>query len=250
MRSCKSYIIIEYKKFSHIDIACLSQLKLSKKKEKIFTFEFLELSKYLETLLLKMQKRLTWPDWLIFTEQVFDFSSNLSLDQRKSALENLMKIPASPHSLLPEEKERLKQEYVTLFLIATEELKKEPQSQEKLLYKICTDRSHYELVPNILGFELRFQCKTLNECVLESFFSTVNETDTSGKPFSHETVEKICFIRVNGPDPLVAKPLIRSALNEHFKGKWHLVTDTNTFYSSPAIQTQLKAAQSKFSLFN
>ena len=224
-------------------------LLYSRKNEKISSFELIEISKYLEKLLEKIKERLIWPEWLVLTEKVFDFSSKLTLDQRKPALKELMKVPASPHSLLPEEKQRLLEEYGTLFLIATEELKRVKQSQEQLLYNICTKKDHYELIPNILGYGFRFLCKTLNECVLESFFSTVNETDSSGKPFSHDTVEKICFIRMNGPDPLVGKPLIRSALNEHFNGKWHFVTDTNKFYTSPAIQTQVKAAQKKFSLF-
>ena len=46
------------------------------------------------------------------------------------------------------------------------------------------------------------------------------------------------------------KSLVRSALNElSGQKKWHFVTDSNSFFSSPAIQTQLKEAKSKFSLF-
>ena len=66
----------------------------------------------------------------------------------------------------------------------------------------------------IIDFGFRFLGRTLNECVLESFFLMINETDSAGRPLSHETVEKICFIRCNGPNPLVAKSIVRSALNE------------------------------------
>jgi hypothetical protein len=86
---------------------------------------------------------------------------------------------------------------------------------------------------------------------LESIFSTIKETDAAGKPFTHETVEKLCFIRCNGPDPLVAKSLVRGALNEHFGSKtWHFHTDAHQFFASAAVSTQIESAKKKFSLFD
>ena len=67
--------------------------------------------------------------------------------------------------------------------------------------------------------------KTFNESRsnCESFFHALKETDDSGKPLNFETVEDLCFIKYNGPNPLKAKTLIRGALNRHFDKKpWHL----------------------------
>ena len=48
-------------------------------------------------------------------------------------------------------------------------------------------------------------------------------------------VEKICYTRCNGADPLVAKPIIRLLLNYHFGGsKWHFTTDAHHFHTTVA----------------
>ena len=143
------------------------------------------------------------------------------------------------------EKERETTFHVTLIDI----LKSKTFTQEELIYEVCTKEEHYKDCKNFLHFGWRFLAKTLNECELEAHFITINETDSSGRPFTHATIEKICYIRINGPDPLVAQPLVKLALDEHFNGKWHFTTDRNSFFTSPAIKTQTKAAHEKFTLF-
>jgi hypothetical protein len=198
-----------------------------------------------------MAERFQWPEWLSLTEKVFDFSTNLDLELRTFFLHELMSQPCSPHSLDSKDRLRLSEEFKTLYLVAIEEMKAgKISSQEQLYYNICTKENLHRHSKNILAFALRFLSRTMNECIMESFFSTIKETDSAGKPFTHETIEKICFIRCNGPDPLVANSLVRAALNEHFKTtNWHFLTEGQQFYTSAAITTQVEHAKQKFSLF-
>ena len=53
--------------------------------------------------------------------------------------------------------------------------------------------------------------------ILESF-SKVQIFDDAGKPLNYKTVEKLCFIRSNGPNRLTAQRLIRVAFDEKFEG--------------------------------
>ena len=85
----------------------------------------------------------------------------------------------------------------------------------------------------------------------ESFFHALKDIDESGKPLNFETVEDLCFIKYNGPNPLKAKTLIRGALNRHFDKKpWHFLTESKKLFISPCVSGQLQEANQSFSLFD
>ena len=91
----------------------------------------------------------------------------------------------------------------------------------------------------------------LNEGTCESFLKNLKDTDEAGKPLDYETVENLCFIRFNGPNPLMAKTLIRGELNKHVQKKaWHFITDSHKYFISATVSRQLKAAREEFSLFD
>ena len=171
---------------------------------------------------------------------------------RLSSFEQLLEEEISLHSLSSADKVRLKDEYTSLSLVAKSQ--NQMLTQEDLFYSICTEEKSFRHIKRVLAFSLRFLSRTFNECIMESFFSKVKDTDEAGRLLKHETVEKLCFIRSNGPHPLVAKPLIRAALNEHFKekgkGEWHFVTDADKFFISSSVTHQIEAAKKQFSLFD
>ena len=81
------------------------------------------------------------------------------------------------------------------------------------------------------------------------FFHALKESDDSGKPLNFETVENLCFIKYNGPNPLKAKTLIRGALNSFDKKPLHFLTESQKFFISPCVSGQLKETNQSFSLF-
>ena len=230
--------------------------------ESVLTINLEELSKYLDTLLdLKNSDkhwgRFQWPEWLSLVEKCFDFKKDIQASERKEAFGGLLNIMNSPHSLTEKEESVLKEEYATLILviksvmsgIPEKTLKKTPM--EDILYKVYTEPSLYSNSKKVLAYALRWLSKTFNESKCESFFHALKEIDDSGKPLNFETVEDLCFIKYNGPNPLKAKTLIRGALNRHFDKKpWHFVTESKKFFISPCVSGQLKEANESFSLFD
>ena len=215
---------------------------------------FQEFITYLSTLLQNMSKRFIWPKWLLLCEDCFDFPNNLSLEKREASFAELLEIQLSPFTLDSSDKKRLKEEYKTLCMIAMGELAKTRMNAEALLYKIFTEENLYRHCKKVISYALRPLSITFNECVVESLFSQILNTDEAGKPFLVETVDNICFIKANGPSPLLAKPLVRSALDEHFSStttkKWHFTTNSQKYFTSASVKTEMEKAKQKFSLFD
>ena len=106
-----------------------------------------------------------------------------------------MNLPSSPHPLTDPEKERLVTEYKTLALHAKRVMNTEKiDHQEQLHYRLGTSSD--------IDFSLRFLALPTNECIVESIFSMVDDTDEELRPLSKKNLEDICAIRKNGPHPL------------------------------------------------
>ena len=121
---------------------------------------------------------------------------------------------------------------------------------EDILYKVYTEPSLYSNSKKVLAYSLRWLSKTFNESNCESFFHALKDIDESGKPLNFETVEDLCFIKCNGPNPLKAKTLIRGALNRHFDKKpWHFLTESKKFFISSMCQWSVTGGQSEFFSF-
>ena len=91
--------------------------------EEQITLCFQKFSTYLKTLLdtsepEKFWGRFTWPEWLLLSETCFDFLLDIDEGGRHDSFKNLLEIQFSPHSLKEDEKQRLKEEYKTLCIIA------------------------------------------------------------------------------------------------------------------------------------
>ena len=119
------------------------------------------------------------------------------------------------------------------------------------MYKIYTEPSLYVNSKRALGYSLTWLSKTFNEGTCESFLKNLKDTDEAGKPLDYETVENLCFIRFNGPNPLMAKTLIRGELNKHVQKKaWHFITDSHKYFISATVSRKLKTAREEFSFFD
>ena len=160
----------------------------------------------------------------------------------------------SPHSLTEKEESVLRDEYVSLILVIESVMSGMPDKKtpmEDILYKVYTEPSLYSNSKKVLAYSLRWLSKTFNESNCESFFHALKDIDESGKPLNFETVEDLCFIKYNGPNPLKAKTLIRGALNRHFDKKpWHFLTESKKLFISPCVSGQLQEANQSFSLFD
>ena len=221
------------------------------------TLCFKKFSTYLQTLLdctdpEKFWGRFAWPEWLLLSETCFDFLLDIAEDVREESFKDLLEIQFSPHPLKEDEKERLKEEYKTLCLIAKDMNEKQRfKSIEEFWYDLLTSENLFKHIRFLINYALRPLSRTYNETILESMFSKVKDTDGVGKPLNYETAEQLCFIRYNGPNPLRAKGLVRAALDKKFKGKeWHFVTDSKQFFVSKNIQHQIQEAKEEFSLFD
>ena len=201
-----------------------------------------------------MALRFEWPEWLNHSEICFDFKQPANTNQRAKSFSKLLEIKISPHALSSSDKNSLKDQFNTLNLIAEEQLDLHPNlSIESFFYKIYTEEKLYYNIKELLAYILRWLSITFNECVVEALFSKILDTDDAGRPFSKDTIDNVCFIRHNGPHPLVAKTLVRSALDEYFIGlkskQWHFIINTHSFFTSKSNTTEMKIAQDKFSLF-
>ena len=63
-----------------------------------------EFSEYMDNFLVQLNLYFKWPEWLILTEKVFNFSLDLDLNQWLIHLGELMEIPSSPQCLVDIEK--------------------------------------------------------------------------------------------------------------------------------------------------
>ena len=79
---------------------------------------FKDFSNYLGHFIAQFELYFVWPEWLILTESVFDFSLQNDLEKRLNCLEYLFEKPQAPQVLLDVERSRLKQEF-TLNMVAT-----------------------------------------------------------------------------------------------------------------------------------
>ena len=61
----------------------------------------------------------------------------------------------------------------------------------------------------IIDFSLKFLARPTNECIVESIFSMVDDTDEELRPLSKKNLEDICAIRKNGPHPLASSELVK-----------------------------------------
>ena len=198
--------------------------------------------------------RFQWPEWVSLVETCFDFKKDIPASERKEAFSKLLNIKNSPHSLTEKEESVLREEYASLILVIESVMSGMPDKKtpmEDILYKVYTEPSLYSNSKKVLAYSLRWLSKTFNESNCESFFHTLKDIDDSGKPLNFETVEDLCFIKYNGPNPLKAKTLIRGALNRHFDKKpWHFLTESKKFFISPCVSGQLQEANQSFSLFD
>ena len=211
-----------------------------------------EMKTYVECLIKYLHKRFQWPAWLCLTESAFDFSLDITEGGRMEALKELMELPSSPHPLTEVEKDRLCVEYHTLLLHAMHTLCTEKiNSQEDLHYIIGTRSTIYKGCEAIIDFSLKFLSRPTNECIVESTFSMVADTDGDDRPLTQKNLEDICAIRMNGPHPLFSSELVKMTLNEKFGDKpWHFLVTSQRFFTSKAVSTVVNNAKNSYSLFD
>ena len=102
---------------------------------------------------------LPWPEWLNLTEDVFFFdqdrgeSFNDCITYRLSQEKKFR-----PEPITDTEKEILKGQYRTLYIVADEIFAKNTEKlvNNKIWYTICTTETLYRPIKNIINFALRF----------------------------------------------------------------------------------------------
>ena len=214
--------------------------------EDIKTHCFTKFGKYLDNLIYQLQIRfLPWPQWLIQCNNCFNFCSDVSSQIRENSFSLLLGEDSGPVPLLEEEKRRLKAEYITLALNASDIIKesRSPLTPENIWYTLLTDKKYYENCLLVNDFALRFLTRSFNECVVEVQVSTISSIDTSSRTLSHTTTQNLTFISSNGPHPLKAMNVIEESLNLHFDGKpWHFVLSNSKYFVSRVVDRLLKEA--------
>ena len=176
----------------------------------------------------------------------------------KKNLNDLLNIKVSPHPLLLDEKERIKKEYVTM-LMNVDEVKEKLKivhgnnlTSENIWYEILSNENYYENCKEINNFALRLLTRSLNECSVEVEVSIIGSIETHRRPLHHDTVNRLNFIKSNGPHILFSMKVVEDALNMHFgKGKkWHFVMSQSKYVTSKAIDNIFKEAESEPNLLS
>ena len=144
--------------------------------------------------------------------EAFNFNNGFLTDARMIAFDNLLDCLAGPTPLLDNEKQRLKAEFLTFTLnvpdaSATLNAEKTSFTQTELWYKLLTNEEYYSNCQNFIAFAVRFLNRTINETIVESEVSSLEDIETKKRHLEHDTSVKLNFISTNGPHPLVSLPL-------------------------------------------
>lgn len=205
---------------------------------------------YLDLLIAELRSRFEpWPEWLELSERALNFSNALEFHDRQESFEKLLDKLNGVNPLLDDEKRRLKAEYVTLHanaMVVLNELKPENEIKfitEKVWYNLLTQERFYRNCKLVNFHCLKFLNRTLNECIVESEVSSVEEIQTSGRRLKDENAEKLNFIASNGPHPLVSGKLVDDMLTNHFGRDWHFTISNSKWFISKTVDRHFQCAR-------
>ena len=160
----------------------------------------------------------------------------MDYQDRKESFQKLLDLQDGINTLLDDEKERLKTEYVTLHMNAMmvlEDLKESCDTEfkiERVWYRLLTEEICYKNCKLVNFICLKYLNRSLNECIVESEVSSLEEIQTHGRPLKDENAEKLHFIASNGPHPLVSMRLVDDMLDNHFGKDWHFTLANSKWY--------------------
>ena len=87
---------------------------------------------YLDLLISELCNRFEpWPEWVVLSEKCFNFMNNYEFEVRNDSFSKLLDEPHDINPLLPDEKQRLQAEYVTLHRNALTVLEHFKQCEEE-----------------------------------------------------------------------------------------------------------------------
>ena len=206
---------------------------------------------YLDTLIKRLELRFEpWPAWVGLCKNAFDFTYDLSREDRKDSFSQLLYLPHGIHPLVDSEKERLKAEYVTLLLNAESVMQRFDGDNVKytdkdIWYELLTEEKFYRNCKYVNHFSLKFLNRSFNECIVESEVSSIESIQTKGRPLKQENVDKLNFISTNGPHPLMAMSLVTDFMTNHFGSNWHFTLNESKWFVSKTIDRKFEEARKK-----
>ena len=205
---------------------------------------------YLVLLITELQSRFEpWTEWLVHSEKALNFTNDLDYQDRKESFQKLLELSHGINSLLDDEKKRLESEYVTLHMnamVVFEELKDSSESKfkiERIWYKLLTEENYYQHCKFVNFICLKFLNRSLNEYIVESEVSSLEQIQASDRPLKDENAEKLHFIASNGPHPLVSMSLVDDILDNHFGKNWHFTLANSKWYVSKTIDRHFQFAR-------
>ena len=190
-----------------------------------------------------------WPNWLLYCEDTFNFSKELTLHERETALKKLMNCPFGPTPLIPDEKKRIAAEYLTFSLNAEKAMSalhagnSQKVTQTELWYELLTNENHFKHCKKLIAFALSFLNRSFNESIVEVEVSSLNKISTEDRPLQQKTTEMLNFVSTNGPHPLLSVSLVDDFLDAHFGKNWHFTTNQSQWFISKTVDRHFREAK-------
>ena len=87
-------------------------------------------------------------------------------------------------------------------------------TQTELWYLLLTNENYQKHYKVFIDFALRFLNRTLNETIVGSEVSSLEDIETKKRRLKHHTSAKLNFVSTNRPHPLVSVPFDRDMLTD------------------------------------
>ena len=186
------------------------------------------------------------PEWLLHCDNVLNFKKELTLQDRETALKELMSCPFGPSTLVSNEKDQISAEYLTFSLNAEKAApllqagKPHEVSQTELWYELLTNENYYKQCKKLIAFALSFLNRSFNESIVEVEVSSLNSISSENRPLQQRTTEMLNFISTNGPHPLLSVSLVDDFLDAHFGKNRHFLTNQSQWFISKNVDRHFK----------
>lgn len=201
---------------------------------------------YLDSLIGNLKTRFEpWPEWVVLCDRAFNFMNDLEISDRKVAFEALLDEPHGLDILLSDEKTRLKSEYQTMLVNASEIMAMNDglKKIEDIWYIMLTEEKFYRNCKFLNYYALQFLNRSFNECIVESEVSNIEDIQCSERGLTDENAKKLNFISSNGPHPLKSLNVVQDTLTRHFGNDWHFTLANSKWFVSKVVDRHVKNAE-------
>ena len=114
---------------------------------------------------------------------------------------------------------------------------------ERVWYSLLTEEKYYRNCKFVNFYSLKLLNRSVNECIVESEVSSVEQIQTSGRRLKDENAEKLNFVASNGPHPLVSMNLVDDILTSRFGKDWHFTISNSKWFVSKTVDRHFQSAR-------